>query len=262
MTQASPLYNSEDHERVVNIVGSNTRRLMYAIVVFLLFALPSLGMGAAMVVFDLSELPPMDFQVRASALEKAAVVASWILTTALPSLVLIWALYTVQTKLWFRRLIVQSYFRRTLQILFAIRLTSYMCFMFLDAFIGLIAVAGIALTAEFIGNFIGAANVSPESLGPVLGFLIAGIVIMMHLVVWGLLMMIVGAIASGVMKQTVFPCLWCGHELHPTVPDRCPECGIGLHEEELDRAGRRGAYRPISSNDSATNHFHDSPPNP
>ena len=135
-------------------------------------------------------------------------------------------------------------------------------FMFLDAFIGLIAVAGIALTAEFIGNFIGAANVSPESLGPVLGFLIAGIVIMMHLVVWGLLMMIVGAIASGVMKQTVFPCLWCGHELHPTVPDRCPECGIGLHEEELDRAGRRGAYRPISSNDSATNHFHDSPPNP
>ena len=67
------------------------------------------------------------------------------------------------------------------------------------------------------------------------------------------MLVIVSAITSAVMNQTTFPCLWCGHEQHPTVGDRCPECGIALSEAEVSRAKSRRIYQPMASAGSATN---------
>ena len=75
----------------------------------------------------------------------------------------------------------------------------------------------------------------PSSFGVAIYVLLPVIVITMHVFLWGLLLVIVSAITSGVMNQTTFPCLWCGHEQHPTVGDRCPECGIALSEAEVSR---------------------------
>ena len=125
--------------------------------------------------------------------------------------------------------------------------------MFLDALIGGLAIAAIALPAELIDDFFGSSSVGEESLGIAMFALLPVLVIAIHVLLWGLLLVIVSAITSALMNQTTFPCLWCGHEQHPTVGDRCPECGIALSEAEVSRAKSRRIYQPMASAGSATN---------
>ena len=163
-------------------------------------------------------------------------------------------MFRLQTKTWWRRLIVQLSFRRGLQIVVAIRVITWFCAMFLDSFIGLLAVAMMAVPAQWI---FGESISDPSSFGVAIYVLLPVIVITMHVFLWGLLLVIVSAITSGVMNQTTFPCLWCGHEQHPTVGDRCPECGIALSEAEVSRAKSRRIYQPMASAGSATNDLED-----
>ena len=59
-------------------------------------------------------------------------------------------MFRVQTKSWWRRLIVQPYFRRALQIVVVIRVVSWLCFMFVDTFIGMFGLAVIAILHKWI----------------------------------------------------------------------------------------------------------------
>ena len=125
--------------------------------------------------------------------------------------------------------------------------------MFLDALIGGLAIAIIALPAELIDGHFGFSNFGEGTLGIAMFTLLLVLVITIHVFLWGLVLIIVSAITSAVMNQTTFPCLWCGHEQHPTVGDRCPECGIALSEVEVSRAKSRRIYQPMASANSATN---------
>lgn len=246
---ALPL-DAEDRERAIQIVGSTTRRCANAVGLYLIFALPSLVMGFLFVAIEFSELHPMDPPGTTGQLHQWPQLISTILAVGVPNLILIWLMFRVQTKAWWRRLIVHLSFRRALQIVVGIRVTTWFCAMFLDSFIGLLAVGLMAIPAQLI---FGESSADPSSFGVVVYVLLPSIVITMHIFLWGLLLVIVSAITSGVMDQTTFPCLWCGHEQHPTVGDRCPECGIALSEAELSRAKSRRIYQPMPSAGSATN---------
>ena len=145
---------------------------------------------------------------------------------------------------------VQAYFRRALKIVVGIRVVSWLFFMIIDALIVLLVVAVIAIPAQGIFEETTVGLAPAEIL---IYVLLPTIVVSVHLLVWGMLMIIVCAIASGVMGQTDFPCLWCGHEQSPTVGDRCPECGIAPSDAEVRRAKSRGIYQPMASTGSAAN---------
>ena len=240
----------EDRERAIQIVGSPTRRFANAVGLYLIFALPSLVMGFLFVAMEFSELHPMDPPGTTGQLHQWPQLISTILAVGVPNLILIWLMFRVQTKTWWRRLIVQLSFRRGLQIVVGIRVITWFCAMFLDSFIGLLAVGMMAVPAQWI---FGESISDPSSFGVAIYVLLPVIVITMHVFLWGFLLVIVSAITSGVMNQTAFPCLWCGHEQHPTVGDRCPECGIALSEEEVGRAKSRRIYQPMASAGSAAN---------
>ena len=243
----------EDRERAIQIVGSTTRRVANAVGLYLIFALPSLVMGIAMLAMQFGDLHPMDPSEPGVQFGKLPELVLTTLVACIPNLLLIWIMFRVQTNYGWRRLIVQPYFRRALQIVVVIRVVSWMCFMFLDALIGGLAIAAIALPAELIDDLFGSSSVGEESLGIAMFALLPVLVIAIHVLLWGLLLVIVSAITSAVMNQTTFPCLWCGHEQHPTVGDRCPECGIALSEAEVSRAKSRRIYQPMASAGSATN---------
>ena len=253
--------NVEDRDRAIQIVGSTTRRFANAVGLYLIFALPSLVMGIAMLAWQFGDLHPMDPSEPSVQFGNLPELALTTLVACLPNLLLIWIMFRVQTNYGWRRLIVQPYFRRALQIVVVIRVVSWMCFMFLDALIGGLAIAIIALPTELIGDLFGYSNVGEESLGVAMFVLLPILVIAIHLFLWGLLLVIVSAITSVVMNQTTFPCLWCGHEQHPTVSERCPECGIALSEAEVSRAKLRRIYHPVASVGSAANDFENPAPN-
>ena len=240
----------EDRDRAIQIVGSTTRRVANAVGLYLIFVLPSLAMGSLFVAMEFSDLHPMDPPGTTGRLHQWPQLVSTILAVGVPNLILIWLMFRLQTKTWWRRLIVQLSFRRGLQIVVAIRVITWFCAMFLDSLIGLLAVAMMAVPAQWI---FGESISDPSSFGVAIYVLLPVIVITMHVFLWGLLLVIVSAITSGVMNQTTFPCLWCGHEQHPTVGDRCPECGIALSEAEISRAKSRRIYQPMASAGSATN---------
>ena len=248
----------EDRERAIQIVGATTRRFANAVGLYLNFALPSLVMGIATLALQFGDLHPMDPSGSTGQPHPWSQLVLTVLAVIVPNLILIWLMFRVQTKTWWRRLIVQPYFRRALWIVVGIRVFAWFCAMVLDALIGLLAVGMMAIPAEWI---FGDSMAESGSFGIVVYVLLPAIVITMHLFLWGLLLIIVSAITSGVMKQTAFPCLWCGHEQSPTVGDRCPECGIVLSEEEVSRAKARGIYLPMASAGSPTNDFENSSPN-
>ncbi len=243
----------EDRERAIQIVGSTTRRVANAVGLYLIFALPSLVMGIAMLALQFGDLHPMDPSEPGVQFGKLPELVLTTLVACIPNLLLIWIMFRVQTNYGWRRLIVQPYFRRALQIVVVIRVVSWMCFMFLDALIGGLAIAIIALPAELIDGHFGFSNFGEGTLGIAMFTLLLVLVITIHVFLWGLVLIIVSAITSAVMNQTTFPCLWCGHEQHPTVGDRCPECGIALSEVEVSRAKSRRIYQPMASANSATN---------
>ena len=243
----------EDRERAIQIVGSTTRRVANAVGLYLIFALPSLVMGIAMLAMQFGDLHPMDPSEPGVQFGKLPELVLTTLVACIPNLLLIWIMFRVQTNYGWRRLIVQPYFRRALQIVVVIRVVSWMCFMFLDALIGGLAIAVIALPAELIDGHFGFSNFGEGSLGIAMFALLLVLVITIHVFLWGFVLIIVSAITSAVMNQTTFPCLWCGHEQHPTVGDRCPECGIALSEAEVSRAKSRRIYQPMASAGSATN---------
>jgi hypothetical protein len=240
----------EDRNRAIRIVGSTTRRVANAVGLYLIFALPSLAMGSLFVALEIAEPHPMDPPGTTGQLHQWPQLVSTILAVGVPNLILIWLMFRVQTKTWWRRLVVQLSFRRALQIVVGIRVFSWLFFMFVDGLVGLLAVGMMAIPAQWI---FGESISDPSSFGVVIYMLLPVIVITMHLFLWGLLLVIVSAITSGVMNQTTFPCLWCGHEQYPTVGDRCPECGIALSEAEVSRAKSRRIYQPVASAGSATN---------
>jgi hypothetical protein len=221
----------EDRERAIQIVGSTTRRVANAVGLYLIFALPSLVMGSLFVAMEFSDLHPMDPPGTTGQLHQWPQLASTILAVGVPNLILIWLMFRVQ-------------------IVVGIRVITWFCAMFLDSLIGLLAVGMMAVPAQWI---FGESISDPSSVGVAIYVLLPVIVITMHVFLWGLLLVIVSAITSGVMNQTTFPCLWCGHEQHPTVGDRCPECGIALSEAEISRAKSRRIYQPMASAGSATN---------
>ena len=243
----------EDRERAIHIVGSTSRRCVNTVGLYLIFALPSLVMGIAMLALQVGDLHPMDPSEPGSQFGKLPELVLTTLVACLPNLLLIWIMFRVQTNYGWRRLIVQPYFRRALQIVVAIRAGSWMCFMFLDALIGGFAIAAISLLAELIGDLFGYSNVGEESLGIAMFALLPVFVITLHVFLWGILLIIVSTITSALMSQTTFPCLWCGHEQYPTVGNRCPECGIALSKAEVSRAKSRRIYQPIAIAGSATN---------
>ncbi len=257
--KALPLHH-EDCERAIQIVGSITRRWVNALTLYLIFAMPSLVMGITYVLMEF-------FDNSMDPLGTGRLVGKWfqlvlvVLVAGVPNLLLIWFMFRVQTKSWWRRLIVQSYFRRALQIVVGIRVATWLCFMFLDALIGMLAIAAIAIPAEWIAGLFGDSNAGLDLLRIVMLVLVPVLVITTHLFVWGILFLIVSAITGGLMKQTAFPCLWCGHEQSPTVGDRCPECGIAISESEVSRAKARGIYQPMASAGSTPNDFENSPSN-
>ena len=219
--KALPLHH-EDCERAIQIVGSITRRWVNALTLYLIFAMPSLVMGITYVLMEF-------FDTSMDPLGTSRLVGKWfqlvlvVLVAGVPNLLLIWFMFRVQTKSWWRRLIVQSYFRRALQIVVGIRVATWLCFMFLDALMGMFAIAAIAIPAEWIAGLFGDSNAGLDLLRIMMLVLVPVLVITIHLFVWGILFLIVSAITGGLMKQTAFPCLWCGHEQSPTVGDRCPE---------------------------------------
>ena len=243
----------EDRERAIQIVGSTSRRFVNAIAFYFVFALPSLVMATVFVALEFGDIHPMDPDGTATQLGKLPDLVLSIITVSVPNFVLIWLMYRVQTKSWWRRLIVQPYFRRALQVVVVIRLLTWFCFMFVDTVIGMFGIAVIAIPMEWIGGLIGVTNLGPDSLGISMYLVLSANVIATHLLIWGSLMFISSAITSALMSQTTFPCLWCGHEQHPTVGDRCPECGIALSEAEVSRAKSRSIYQPMASAGSATN---------
>ena len=254
---ALPLH-FEDRERAIQIVGSTTRRFAKAAGLYLIFALPSLVMGIAYIALEFGNLFSMDPFEFGRQTGKWLQLALTVLVGGAPSLLLVWFMFRVQTKTWWRRLMVQAYFRRALKIVVGIRVVSWLFFMIIDALIVLLVVAVIAIPAQ------GILEETTVGLAPaeiLIYVLLPTIVVSVHLLVWGMLMIIVCAIASGVMGQTAFPCLWCGHEQSPTVGDRCPECGIAFSEAEVRRAKARGIYQPILSAGSATNDFENPPSN-
>ncbi len=254
---ALPL-DCEDRDRAIQIVGSAGRRLAKAIALYLLFALPSLVMGGVFIAMEFGDLHPMDRSEIKGQLGDWLQLISTILAVGLPNLVLIWMMFRLQTKAGWRGLIVQSYFRRALQIVAGIRLLSWFLFWFVDGIIGLLVIAMIVIPVE---RFFGGANNGLDSVGIVIYLLLPTVVIIAHVLFWGVLMLITAAITSNVMKQTAFPCLWCGHEQSPAVGGRCPECGISLSEAEVGRAKARGIYQPILSAGSAANDFENPPSN-
>ncbi len=249
--KALPLHH-EDCERAIQIVGSITRRWVNALTLYLIFAMPSLVMGITYVLMEF-------FDTSMDPLGTGRLVGKWfqlvlvVVVAGVPNLLLIWFMFRVQTKSWWRRLIVQSYFRRALQIVVGIRVATWLCFMFLDALMGMFAIAAIAIPAEWIAGLFGDSNAGLDLLRIVMLVLVPVLVITIHLFVWGILFLIVSAITGGLMKQTAFPCLWCGHEQSPTVGDRCPECGIAISESEVSRAKARGIYQPMASAGSTPN---------
>ena len=257
--KALPLHH-EDCERAIQIVGSITRRWVNALTLYLIFAMPSLVMGITYVLMEF-------FDTSMDPLGTGRLVGKWfqlvlvVVVAGVPNLLLIWFMFRVQTKSWWRRLIVQSYFRRALQIVVGIRVATWLCFMFLDALMGMFAIAAIAIPAEWIAELFGDSNAGLDLLRIVMLVLVPVLVITIHLFVWGILFLIVSAITGGLMKQTAFPCLWCGHEQSPTVGDRCPECGIAISESEVSRAKARGIYQPMASAGSAPNDFENSTSN-
>ena len=251
----------EDRVRAIQIVGSASRRFVNAIAVYLVFALPSLVMATVFVALEFGDIHPMDPDGTSTQLGKLPDLVLSIITVSVPNFVLIWLMYRVQTKSWWRRLIVQPYFRRALQVVVVIRLLTWFCFMFVDTVIGMFGLAVIAIPMAWIGDLIGVANLGPDSLGIAMYLILSANVIATHLLIWGGLMFITSAITSGVMKQAAFPCLWCGHEQSPTGGDRCPECGISFSESEARRAKARGIYQPHVSDGSATNDFENPPSN-
>ena len=116
----------EDRDRAIQIVGSTTRRVANAVGLYLIFALPSLVMGIAMfVAVEFGDLHPMDPSepgVQFGKLPRVGLDHS--LVACLPNLILIWMMFRVQTNYGWRRLIVQLYFRRALQIVVVIRVVS------------------------------------------------------------------------------------------------------------------------------------------
>lgn len=248
----------EDRERAIQIVGSLTRRWISAITLYLIFALPSLVMGIAYITLEFGELFSMDPFETVRQVSKWLQLASALLVVGVPNLLLVWFMFRVQTKSWWRRLMVQSYFRRALKIVVGIRVVSWLFFMFIDALIVLLVVAVIAIPAQWI---VQDSTVGLDLTGILIYVLLPTIVVLVHLLVWGMLMFIACTITSGAMNQTVFPCLWCGHEQSPTVGDRCAECGIALSEVEIRRAKARKIYQPMGSSGSAPNDFENSTSN-
>ena len=248
----------EDRDRAVQIVGSTTRRFANAVGLYLIFAIPSLVMGALFFALEFGDLHPMDRSGITGQLGDWLQLISTILAVGVPNLILIWFMFRVQTKTWWRRVIVQSYFRRALQIVVGIRVVSWLFFMFVDALIGLLAIATIAVPVERI---FGESNDGLGLVGVLIYLLLPAVVITAHLLVWGFLVLITSIITGGLMNQTVFPCLWCGYEQNPTVGDRCPECGIALSEAEVSRAKARGIYQPVANAGSAAKDFENPPSN-
>ncbi|MEL6742856.1 MAG: hypothetical protein AAFO67_04535, partial [Planctomycetota bacterium] len=120
---ALPLHR-EDRERAIQIVGSTTRRFAKAVGLYLIFALPSLVMGITYIVLefgDLLSLDPLESGRRAG---KWLQLALTVLVAGVPSLLLVWFMFRVQTNTWWRRLMVQAYFRRALKIVVGIRVVS------------------------------------------------------------------------------------------------------------------------------------------
>ena len=117
----------EDRERAIQIVGSTTRRVANAVGLYLIFALPSLVMGSLFVAMEFSDLHPMDPPGTTGQLHQWPQLVSTILAVGVPNLILIWLMFRVQTKTWWRRLIVQLSFRRGLQIVVAIRVITWFC---------------------------------------------------------------------------------------------------------------------------------------
>ena len=254
---ALPL-DAEDRERAIQIVGSTIRRLANAFALYFIFALPSLVMGSIFLAMEFGDLHPMDRSEIKGQLGEWLQLMSTILAVGLPNLFLIWIMFRVQTMAWWRGLIVQSYFRRALQIVVGIRVLSWISLGLVDGIIGLLVVAMIAIPVE---RLFGSANNGLDHLGIVIYLLLPTLVIMAHVLLWSILILVTGAITSGVMNKTQFPCLWCGHEQSPTAGDRCSECGISLSEAEVSRAKARGIYQPMLSEGSSANDFENAPSN-
>lgn len=254
---ALPLHR-EDRDRAIRIVGSTTRRFAKAAGLYLIFALPSLVMGIAYIALEFGDPLSMDPIESGRRAGKWLQLALAVLVAGVPNVLLVWFMFRVQTKAWWRRLTVQAYFRRALKIVVGIRVVSWLFFMFIDALIVLLVVAVMAIPAQGLLEE-SAAGLAPAEI--LIYVLLPTIVVSVHLLIWGMLMFIVCTITSGVMNQTAFPCLWCGHEQSPTVGDRCPECGIALSETEVRRAKARGIYQPMGVAGSAANDFENSTPN-
>ena len=254
---ALPLHR-EDRERAIQIVGSTTRRFAKAVGLYLIFALPSLVMGITYIALEFGDLLSLDSLESGRRAGKWLQLALTVLVAGVPSFLLVWFMFRVQTNTRWRRLMVQAYFRRALKIVVGIRVVSWLFFMVIDALIVLLVVAVIAIPAQWLLEDT-TVGLAPAKI--LIYVLLPTIVVSVHLLVWGMLMFIVCAITSGVMGQTAFPCLWCGHEQSPTVGNRCPECGIALSEAEVRRAKARGIYQPVCDAGSAANDLENSTTN-